>query len=223
MNYFSEKDIQDIVSQVIARSGLGGGSAAPRSDGQEVPVEVSARHVHLTQEALEVLFGPGYQLKRKRGLSQPGQYLCAERVKLVTARGQIDNVGILGPLRKEIQVEVSLTDARTLGVKAPICLSGDLEGAADVLIVGPAGVVTANGSVMIAKAHVHMTPEDARRYGVEHGEHVSLRLGGERAVTLNDVIIRVSPDYALAAHIDFDEANAAQVSGDITGLLLKSR
>lgn len=223
MNYFSEKDIQDIVSQVIARSGLGGGNAAPRPDGQGVPVEVSARHVHLTQEALEILFGPGYQLKRKRSLSQPGQYLCAERVKLVTARGQIDNVGILGPLRKEIQVELSLTDARTLGVKAPICLSGDLEGAADVLIVGPAGVVTANGSVMIAKAHIHMTPADAQRYGVEHGEHVSIRLGSERAITLNDVIIRVSPDYALAAHIDFDEANAAQVSGDIMGLLLKSR
>lgn len=223
MNYFSEKDIQDIVSQVVARSGLGGGKTAARPEGQEIPVEVSARHVHLTQEALDVLFGSGYQLKRRRGLSQPGQYLSAERVKLVTHKGQIDNVAILGPLRKEIQVELSLTDARTLGVTAPICLSGDLEGAADVLIVGPEGVVTAKGSVMIAKAHVHMTPADAGRYGVRHGEHVSIRLGSERAVTLNDVIVRVRDDYALAVHIDFDEANAAQVSGDITGLLMKNR
>lgn len=223
VNYFSEKDIQDIVSQAIARSGLGGGQPAPRSGGREIPVEVSARHVHLTQEALDVLFGPGYQLKRRRGLSQPGQYLSAERVKLVTHKGQIDNVAILGPLRKEIQVELSLTDARMLGVKAPVCLSGDLEGAADVLIVGPEGVVTAKDSVMVAKAHVHMTPTDAEAYGVSHGEHVSIRLGSERAVTLNDVIVRVSPDYALAVHIDFDEANAAQVSGDIIGLLLKGR
>lgn len=223
MNYFSEKDIQDIVSQVIARSGLGSGKPASRSEGQEIPVEVSARHVHLTQEALDVLFGPGYQLKRKRGLSQPGQYLCAERVKLVTHKGQIDNVAILGPLRREIQVELSLTDARTLGVKAPICLSGDLEGAANVLIVGPEGVVTANDSVIIAKAHVHMTPADAETYGVSHGEHVSIRLGDKRAITLNDVIVRVSTDYALAVHIDFDEANAARVKGDITGLLLKNR
>ena len=234
MSHFNEQEIRDIVSWVIAQSGLAGGKpAAPEKsqaapgkrapNGQPVPVEVSARHVHLTKEALEVLFGPGYQLKRKRSLSQPGQYLCAERVKLVTVRGQLDNVAILGPLRDEIQVELSLTDARTLGVKAPICLSGDLEGAADVLIVGPAGVVTAKGSVMIAKAHVHMTPEDAARYGVSHGEHVSIRLGTERVLTLNDVIVRVSPNYALAVHIDFDEANAAQVSGDITGLLLRNR
>lgn len=222
MNYFSEQEIRDIVSQVVARSGLGGGERLPQ--GQEIPVEISARHVHLTQEAMDVLFGTGSALTRKRDLSQPGQFLAEERVKLVTARGQIANVGILGPLRKEIQVELSLTDARILGVDAPICMSGDLAGAADVLIVGPKGVVTAQESVIIAKAHVHMTPADAKDYRVADGEHVNIRLGTERSITLNDVIVRVRDDYALAVHIDFDEANAAQVSGGkIVGLLQKNR
>lgn len=226
MNYFSEQEIRDIVSQVVARSGLCAGHATGERppQGQEIPVEISARHVHLTQEAMDVLFGKGSALTRKRDLSQPGQFLAEERVKLVTARGQIANVGILGPLRKEIQVELSLTDARILGAEAPICMSGDLAGAADVLIVGPKGVVTAKESAIIAKAHVHMTPADARNYSVADGEHVSIRLGTERAITLNDVIVRVRDDYALAVHIDFDEANAAQVSGGkIVGLLQKNR
>lgn len=223
MNYLSEKDIREIVAEVIAQSGLQKGASC-RTKGREIPVEISARHVHLTQEAVDVLFGKGYQLTRKRDLSQPGQFLSEERVKLVTARGQIANVGILGPVRKEIQVELSLTDARILGVQAPICLSGDLEGAADVVIVGPQGVVTAKESVIVAKAHVHMTPADAECYGVSDDEHVSIRLEGERSVTLNDVIVRVRSDYALAVHIDFDEANAAQVSGrNILGFLQKNR
>ena len=222
MNYFSEQEIRDIVSQVGSRAGLTSGCREP--EGREIPVEVSARHVHLTREALDVLFGVGYQLTEKRKLSQPGQYLSQERVKLVTARGQIANVGILGPLRKDIQVELSLTDARTLGVEAPICLSGELEGAADVVIVGPKGVVTAKGSVIIAKAHVHMTPADAENYGVTDGERVSISLGTERAITLNDVVVRVEKNYALAVHIDFDEANAAQVGGgNIVGRLRKNR
>ena len=226
MNYFSENDIRDIVSRVIAQSGIcaGGGERDSGEAGKEIPVEISARHVHLTREAMDTLFGKGSELTRKRDLSQPGQFLAEERVKLVTARGQLSNVGILGPLRGENQVELSLTDARTLGVEAPICLSGDLEGAADVLIVGPKGVVTARESAIVAKAHVHMTPADAREYGVHDGEHVGIRLGTERAITLNDVIVRVRENYALAVHIDFDEANAAQVSGShITGLLQKAR
>lgn len=220
MNYFSETEIREIVAQVVARPCLSGAA----EKGQEIPVEISARHVHLTREVMDVLFGKGSQLTRRRDLSQPGQFLAQERVKLVTARGQLANVGILGPLRHRIQVELSLTDARVLGVEAPICLSGDLEGAADVLIVGPKGVVSAREAAIVAKAHVHMTPRDARQYGVQDGERVSIRLGGERAVTLNDVVVRVREDYALAVHIDFDEANAAQVSGgSITGLLQKAR
>lgn len=221
MNYFSEQDIKTIVSNVLAQSGL---AAKCDPEGQDIPVEISARHVHLTREAMNVLFGEGSELTWKRDLSQPGQFLAEERIKLVTERGQIASVGILGPLRRENQVELSLTDARTLGVKAPICLSGELDGAADVILVGPKGVVTACGSVMIAKAHVHMTPEDARQYGVEHGERVSIRLGSDRTITLNDVIVRVSADYRLAVHIDYDEANAAHLTGGhIVGKLLKNR
>lgn len=222
MNYYSERDIRDIVTRVIADAGLGR-EKSRKPEGQEIPVEISARHVHLTQEAVDVLFGKGYILTRKRSLSQPGQFLAEERVKLVTAKGQLNNIAILGPVRPENQVELSLTDARVLGVKAPICLSGDLEGAADVVIVGPKGVVTAERSVMVAKAHVHMTPADADTYGVENNERVSVRIGTERPVTLNDVIVRVRDDYALAVHIDFDEANAAQLSGDAIGLLIKNR
>ena len=227
MNYFSEKDIKDIVSSVLAQSGLGKAEtccAADDGEGQEIPIEISARHVHLDRESLDILFGKDYKLTKKRDLSQTGQYLSEERVKLVTPHGQIASVGILGPLRSKNQVELSFSDARILGVKAPIRLSGDLEGAADVLIVGPKGVVTAKGSVIIAKAHVHMTAEDAANYGVVDGEHVSIRMGIDRKITLNDVIVRVREDYVLAVHIDYDEANAANVSGGhIVGRLIKNR
>ena len=235
MNYYSERDTYDIVNKVLSQSGLcvGCSSAAPcppvvsapvPDEGMEIPVEISARHVHLDRASLNILFGEGYELTRKRDLSQPGQYLSEERVKLVTERGQIANVGILGPLRPENQVELSFTDARTLGVKAPARLSGDLDGAADVLIVGPKGVVTAKHAAIVAKAHVHMTPDDARAYNVSDGEHVSIRLGSDRTITLNDVIVRVRKDYALAVHIDYDEANAANVTGGhIVGRLLKNR
>ena len=224
MNYFSEKEIHDIVSQVVAQAGLGKGCQAADPEGQEIPIEISARHVHLDREALDILYGKDYKLTKKRDLSQSGQYLSAERVKLVTEHGQIANVGILGPLRSKVQVELSLTDARQLGVKPPIRLSGDLHDAADVLIVGPEGVISAKGSTIIAKAHVHMTAADAEAYGVANGKHVSIRLGDDRKITLNDVIVRVREDYVLAVHIDYDEANAAQVTGGhIVGRLIKNR
>ena len=227
MNYFSEKDIYDIVANVVAQSGLGKNKAAApvcSDEGMEIPIEISARHVHLDRESLDILFGKDYKLTKKRDLSQTGQYLAEERVKLVTERGQIASVGILGPLRSKNQVELSFSDARILGVKAPIRQSGDLEGAADVLIVGPKGVVTAKGSVIVAKAHVHMTAADAQAYGVVDGEHVSIRMGTDRKLTLNDVIVRVREDFVLAVHIDYDEANAANVSGGhIIGHLIKNR
>lgn len=219
MNYYSENDIKQIVTDVLSRSGFAGGNVK----GMEIPVEISARHVHLSKADKDALFGADYTLTRKRDLSQPGQYLCEERVKLVTASGQIDKVAVLGPERKETQVELSLTDARTLGLKAPIRLSGDLRNAADVMIIGPKGVITARGSVIIAKAHIHMTENDAKHYGVEHGQSVSVKMGTERSITLNDVQVRVSKDFQLAVHIDYDEANAAQLGGtQIVGQLLKN-
>lgn len=221
MNYYSENDIRQMVADILARSGLASTNA--KSAQMQIPIEISARHVHLSRADVDALFGAGYALTQKRELSQPGQYLCEERVKLITQAGQIANVAVLGPERKQTQVEISLTDARTLGIKAPVRLSGDLSGAADVIIVGPLGAITANGSVIIAKAHVHMTPDDAKRYAVEHGQSVNIKMGTERPVTLNDVQIRVSPDFRLAVHIDYDEANAAQLGGgEIIGYLLKN-
>jgi putative phosphotransacetylase len=226
LNYYSEKDIRDIVTGVLKSyspvSQLQG-KGLRTADGMEVPVEVSARHVHVTEEALNILFGDGYRLTPKRPLSQPGQFLAEEKVKLVTAKGQLVGVSILGPCRKAVQVELSITDARALGIPAPIRLSGDLDGAGDVILIGPKGVLYAKGSAIVAKEHVHMTPEDAKRYGVSDGESVSIRLNTERRVTLNDVIVRVSTKAKLAVHIDFDEANAAQVNHALNGYLIKNR
>ena len=224
----SQQQIAEIVSRVLAQTGGLTASPSPSapapSRGQDIPIEISARHVHLDRASLDILYGPGHELTRTRDLSQSGQFLSEERVKLVTAKGQIANVGILGPLRETNQVELSLTDARILGVKPPTRLSGDLDGADDCLIVGPCGVVTAKGAVIVAKAHVHMKAEDAARYGVSDGEHVSIELGTDRKITLNDVIIRVREDYVLAVHIDYDEANAANLTGGhIIGKLIKNR
>ncbi len=178
-----------------------------------VPVEVSARHVHLDYETLEHLFGKGYSLTPHRPLGQPGQFLSEERVKLVTEKGEIANVAILGPLREHTQVELSFTDSRLLGIDPPLRLSGDLSGAGDVIIVGPRGVYHSKGSVIASRAHIHMTKQDAEKFGVCDGEHVCARIEGTRSVTLNDVIIRVSDTSALALHIDYDEANAAMFAG----------
>ena len=182
-------------------------------------VEASGRHVHLTQQAIDVLFGEN--LHEKSPLSQPGQYASKERVRLVTAKGEIDNVVVLGPPRDAVQVEMSLTDARILGITIPVNLSGDLKGAADVILVGPKGIYNAVGSVIASKAHIHMTPEDARLYGVEDGDSVAVRLETERPVTIDEVIIRVSDKFSLAMHMDYDEANACSYKKGDLGYIIK--
>ena len=219
MNYLTEDDIRRIVAQVIAEEGL----KQKAADKGEIPLEVSARHVHLTEEALEALFGRGFKLSHRKDLSQPGQFASNERVSIVTDKGQIDRVSVLGPVRPHVQVELSKTDAVSLGLKAPVRLSGDLKGAPDVLLVGPAGTYCAKESAIIAKAHAHMTPSDAARYGVKNGETVSIAIDSGRPVTLDNVIVRVdSPEKAaLAVHIDFDEANAAAVDGTTMARLIK--
>ena len=160
-------------------------------------------------------------LHEKSPLSQPGQYASEERVRLVTAKGEIDNVVVLGPPRDAVQVEMSLTDARILGITIPVNLSGDLKGAADVILVGPKGIYNAVGSVIASKAHIHMTPEDARLYGVEDGDSVAVRLETERPVTIDDVIIRVSEKFSLAMHMDYDEANACSYKKGDMGYIIK--
>ena len=221
---YREQDIRAMVESVL--QGLGAKASQPASAAScgpccadPFPVEVSARHVHLTREAVELLFGPGHQLGKKKMLSQPGEFLSEERVKLVTPKGQIDNVAVLGPERKAVQVELSATDAKSLGLKAPVNLSGDLTGAADVVIIGPNGILKADGSVIIAKAHLHLTPADAQHYGLQDGQIISVCIDSPRPITLNGVVARVRSDMALAMHIDFDEANAGMVGPGATGTI----
>lgn len=217
----SEGEVRELVCRVLAQCGsLTAGEPGPEGRSREIPMEASARHVHLTREAAEALFGPGERLSKKRDLSQPGEFLSQQRVRLVTAKGELANVAVLGPERSAVQVELSLTDARTLGVAAPVNLSGDLTGAGDVYIVGEKGMISAPGSVIAAKAHIHMTPADARRFGVADGQRVRVRARTARPVTFEEVVVRVKESFALAMHIDFDEANACALKGGEVGEII---
>ncbi len=183
-------------------------------------VETSARHIHLTREAVAILYGEGAALKVKKWLSQPGQFACDnEKIKLVGPRGEL-LVSVLGPERKACQVELSFTDARTLGLKdVPVRESGDVAGTPGIHLVGPAGELDLAEGVMIAKRHVHMTPADAAAFGVTNGQivRVLLHSGGGRSTIYGDTVVRVADNYALAMHIDTDEANAAAAFGEVTG------
>lgn len=176
----------------------------------EILVETSARHVHVTQETLETLFGKGYQLTVKKELSQPGQFASNERVTVVGPKRELANVSILGPVRGADQVELSATDARSIGISAPVRESGDVAGSAPCKLVGPAGEVELAEGVIVAKRHVHMTPEDAAAAGLQDKQIVKVACGGEgRKLVFDDVVIRVRGDFATAMHIDTDESNAA--------------
>lgn len=183
-----------------------------------VELEASGRHVHVTREQAQTLFGHG--LTPKRPLSQPGQYLANERVTVVGPKGTFENVAVLGPERKEAQVEISLTDGRTLGLEAPIRLSGDVSGTPGVTLIGPAGTVTLNQGVIAAQRHIHLTPEDARNFGVKDKQVVKLQTFTARPVIFQDVAVRVSPDFASYVHLDYDEANACGFAkGDLGRIL----
>ena len=199
---------------------------------KEILVETSARHVHVTQETLEALFGKGAELEVRAPLSQPGQFVSKQRIDLVgfklnKATGEkvptiIKGVSILGPVRKANQVELSMTDARTLGVNAPVRESGDVAGSAGCKLVGPAGEVEIAEGVIIAKRHIHMTPADAEEFGVTNGQIVKLEVNTpDRSLIFGDVVVRVRDDFALAAHIDTDESNAANAGGVVYGNLIK--
>lgn len=174
----------------------------------QIPVEASGRHVHLSKEAIETLFGEGYELTRKKDLSQPGQYACAERVSLIGPKGIVNNIAVLGPARKECQVELSLTDAVSLGVKVPVRESGKLDGSAPITIATEKGQLTLNQGAIAAKRHIHVHPDDAVILGVKDKDIVSVEVCGDRPLIFHDVVIRVSENYKTFMHIDYDEANA---------------
>jgi len=184
-------------------------------------VEISARHIHVTKEQVAVLFGEGHTLTAKKALSQPGQFACEEKLTIVGPRGEL-KASILGPERKEAQVELSLTDARTLGVEAKIRESGDIEGTAGIKLVGPCGEIELEKGVIAAKRHIHMTPADAEKYGVSNGEIVNVKVETEgRSLVFGDTVVRVRDDFALAMHIDTDEGNAAGIKGSAMGEIVR--
>lgn len=186
------------------------------------PVETSARHVHVTEATLEVLFGKGAELTKKKDLSQPGQFASEQRVTVVGSKKEIPNVSILGPCRKADQVELSATDARSAGIAAPIRESGDTAGSGACKLVGPCGEVELKEGVIVAKRHIHMTPADAETFGVTNGENVAVKVTtAERTTIFCDTVIRVSDSYALAMHIDTDESNAAGCGRDQVGEIIK--
>ena len=189
----------------------------------KVLVEVSARHVHVSREDLDTLYGEGYQLTNKKDLSQPGQFACEERVRVIGSKGEFPAVSILGPCRPQTQVELSLTDARSIGVTAPVRESGDLAGTGACKIVGPKGEIEISEGVITAKRHIHATPEDAEKMGLENGQVVQVEIptANDRALIFGDVVVRVSPNYALAMHIDTDESNAAGMAPGTIGTIIK--
>ena len=184
-----------------------------------VQLEASGRHVHVTKEQAQILFG--HSLTEKRSLSQPGQFLSNERLTVIGPKGEFENVAVLGPERKEAQIEISLTDARVLGVNPPVRLSGDVQNSPGATLVGPKGKVTLPQGVIVAQRHIHMTPEDASRFGVQDKQVVGLKTYTKRPTVFEDTVVRVSKDFATYVHLDYDEANACGFqSGDLGRIVL---
>jgi len=187
-----------------------------------VIVETSARHVHLTAGTLETLFGAGHALTKKKDLSQPGQFACEERVTVAGPKSKLANISVLGPVRSADQVELSATDARSIGVEAAVRESGDLKGSPGCTLIGPAGEVTVSEGVIVAKRHIHLIPKTAEEQGFANGQIVGVKINSNgRSAILGDVVIRVREDFADAMHIDTDESNAVSAAPGTVGEIVK--
>lgn len=206
-----DKLLQDIIEEVVRRV----------KEEAFIEVEASGRHVHLSKKHIDILFGEGYNLTKVKDLSQPGQYACKERVKISGPKGTIENVIVLGPPREETQVEVSFTDALVLGAKPPVKLSGDLDNTSGITISTDKASITLDKGLMVAKRHIHMTPYDAKRFGVSDNESVCVKVLGKRPLIFDDVIVRVNKDYKTFMHIDYDEANACGFSKGTYALIVR--
>lgn len=188
---------------------------------QKIPIEISAKHMHICREDFEVLFGKGRELTFKKELSQPGQFLAEERVAIEGPRGRMENMAVLGPFRKETQVELAITDARKLGIKRVIRQSGDIEGTPGCRVIGPQGSIELEKGVIVAKRHIHMTPSDAIRMRVKDNDEVFvITQSFERALIYANVVVRVHPDFVLAMHVDTDEGNAFAHDEEQYGVIL---
>ncbi len=205
---YDDKLVAEIVGRVMA--GLGADTTSGMGD--TVPVGVSNRHIHLSTEDLETLFGKGYELTPIKDLSQPGQFACKETLTIVgPSLRPIENVRVLGPVRKASQVEISRTDSFTLKVKPPVRESGDIAGSAPVTIIGPKGVVTLKEGCIIANRHIHMSTDEGAQFGLSDGDYVDVEVNGARRTKFYDVQVRVHKDFRLEMHIDTDDANAAGI------------
>ena len=214
--------VEGVVRQVIVQmhcpQAEPADGAACADSGIAIPVELSARHVHLSEADAVALFGG--PLTPARELSQPGQFLCKERVRLIGPRGVMDNVAVLGPSRGASQVEISRTDARILGVDAPVRQSGDIAGTPGIILASQTGIVGLEEGLIVAARHIHMAPDDARRLGVADKDLVSVRLDGERPLILEDVLVRVHESFRLAMHIDPDEGNSSGWNTKVSGIIV---
>ena len=213
---YTEQELKALVERVIGT--IHGGAS---SEG-DIPVGISNRHIHLSREHVDILFGKGYELTKMKDLSQPGQFACKEQLTIVgPSMRAIEGVRVLGPERKKSQVEISRTDSFVLKVKPPVRESGDIAGSAPVTIIGPKGIVTLSEGCIIANRHIHMSIDEGARFGVRDGEYVDVELAGERRSLFYDVQIRVQKDFRLEMHIDTDDANAAGVGNGFRAKLIK--
>ncbi len=213
---YSEQELTALVEQVVS-------AVKNTVNAQEgIPVGISNRHIHLTREHVEVLFGAGYELTKMKDLSQPGQYACKEQLTIVgPSMRAIEGVRVLGPERKKSQVEISRTDSFVLKCKPPVRESGDIAGSAPITIIGPKGIVTLKEGCIIANRHIHMSVDEGRAFGVSDGDYVDVELDGERKSLFYDVQIRVHKDFRLEMHIDTDDANAAGVGNGFKAKMIK--
>ncbi|MEG1255497.1 ethanolamine utilization phosphate acetyltransferase EutD [Clostridium sp.] len=207
----TDMNTEYIVEEVIRRV----------SEKFQITVEASGRHLHLSRKHIDILFGKDYELTKVKELSQPGQYSCSERVSITGPKGTIKNVVVLGPERSETQVEISKTDALILGIKAPVRESGKLQGSEGITIVTERASLTIREGLIIAKRHIHLSPEDAKLFKVCDKDIVKVRVNGERPLIFDDVVIRVNKEYRTFMHIDYDEANACGYTKGTTARIIK--
>lgn len=210
----TDLELNYVVGEIVKRLGND-------TEKEGILMEASGRHVHLSKECVEALFGKGYELTKKRELSQPGQYLCEEKVTLIGPKGVLQNVSVLGPARAETQIELSKSDAVSIGVNAPVRMSGDTKNSGSVILATKNAVVKLEEGVIAAKRHIHITPEDAAKYGVKDKEDVKVKVFGERGLIFDNVAIRVSDKFNTALHIDYDEANACGFTKNMRCQIIK--